>query len=135
MDRASNGCSPGASGASSNPHTQRSSISSPRPTRKPWTSGAAEGAGQAGHIPGSIHLPIEALRDAQGRFVAPEEMRRLLREHGVTAEHRVVTYCTIGNRASQAWYALSRLLDYPDTGVYHGSWAEWGTHPNAPIER
>ena len=100
-----------------------------------WPSGAAEGAGQAGHIPGSIHLPIEALRDAQGRFVDAGEMRRLLREHGVTAEHRVVTYCTIGNRASQAWYALSRLLEYPDTGVYHGSWAEWGTHPNAPIDR
>ncbi len=100
-----------------------------------WPSGATEGAGKAGHIPGSINLPIEALRDQHGRFAEPTEMRRLLLEHGITPEHRVVTYCTIGNRASQAWYALSHLLGYPDTSVYHGSWAEWGTHANAPIER
>jgi thiosulfate/3-mercaptopyruvate sulfurtransferase len=100
-----------------------------------WPSGATEGAGRAGHIPGSTHLPIEALRDENGRFASHRKLRRLLLEHGVTPEHRVVSYCTIGNRASQAWYALSRLLEYPDTGVYHGSWAEWGTQPSTPVER
>jgi len=100
-----------------------------------WPSGAAEGAGRAGHIPGSVHLPIERLRDSDGRFRSPDAMRDALLTAGVSAEQRVVTYCTIGNRASQAWYALSQVLDYPDTGVYFGSWAEWGTRYDTPIER
>ena len=99
-----------------------------------WPSGATEGAGRAGHIPGSIHLPIEALRDRERRFIEADDMRRLLEDLGVTPAHRVVSYCTVGNRASQAWYALSHLLRYPDAGVYHGSWAEWGTHVSTPVE-
>jgi thiosulfate/3-mercaptopyruvate sulfurtransferase len=98
-----------------------------------WPSGATEGVGRAGHIPGSVHLPIEALRDERGRFAKPDDLRRLLHNHGVTPSQRIVSYCTVGNRASQAWYALSHVLDYPDTGVYHGSWAEWGTRPGTPI--
>ena len=100
-----------------------------------WPSGATEGAGRAGHLPGAVHLPIEALRDEEGRYREPEVMRRALLDRGVTPEQRIVTYCTIGNRASQAWYALSHLFGYPKTGVYHGSWAEWGKTPTVPIER
>jgi len=99
-----------------------------------WPSGATEGAGRAGHIPGSVHLSIESLRDPSGRFKDAGEMQHALLSAGITPEHRIVTYCTIGNRAAQAWFALSYLLDYPDVSVYRGSWAEWGLLPDTPIE-
>jgi thiosulfate/3-mercaptopyruvate sulfurtransferase len=91
-----------------------------------WPSGADEASGRAGHIPGSVHLPIELLRTEDGRFRDRDEMRTVFREHGVTPDRRVVTYCTIGNRASMAWFALTRVLDHPAAAVYYGSWAEWG---------
>jgi thiosulfate/3-mercaptopyruvate sulfurtransferase len=100
-----------------------------------WPSGATEDAGRAGHIPGSMHLPIEKLRTEDGRFREQDELQALLRDHGVTPGCRVVLYCTIGNRASQAWFALTHLLDHADAEVYYGSWAEWGTSQDTAVER
>jgi thiosulfate/3-mercaptopyruvate sulfurtransferase len=98
-----------------------------------WPSGATEGAGRAGHIPGSVHVPIDLLR-SEGRFRDTEEIRQTLLDHAVGPERRVVAYCTIGNRASQAWFAMTELLGYPDARVYYGSWVEWGTRSDTPIE-
>jgi thiosulfate/3-mercaptopyruvate sulfurtransferase len=98
-----------------------------------WPSGAPEETGRAGHIPGSVHLPIELLRSEDGRFKEPDELRRILGDHGVTPDRRIVAYCTIGNRAGQAWFAMSQLLGYPDADVYYGSWAEWGMQADTPV--
>ena len=67
-------------------------------------------------MPGSVHVPIDRLRDEDDSFRTSREMRDVLRAHGVTPDRRVVIYCTIGNRASQAWFALTQLLGYPDVG-------------------
>jgi thiosulfate/3-mercaptopyruvate sulfurtransferase len=99
-----------------------------------WPSGATAGAGRPGRIPGAIHLPIELLRTADGAFRSEGEMRQVMRDSGITPDTEIVTYCTIGNRASQAWFALKYLLGYGDVRVYYGSWAEWGTVTGTPIE-
>ena len=99
-----------------------------------WPSGATEDTGRAGHIPGAISVPIELLRTEDDTFRAAEEMRRALEEAGITPDQKVITYCTIGNRASQAWFALKYLLGYPDVSVYYGSWVQWGKAEDTPVE-
>jgi thiosulfate/3-mercaptopyruvate sulfurtransferase len=99
-----------------------------------WPSGAAAGAGRAGHVPGAVHLPIEWLRTDNGRFRSGDEMRQVLADHGIARGSEIVTYCTIGNRAAQAWYALTHLLEYDNVRVYYGSWTEWGLSATTPIE-
>jgi thiosulfate/3-mercaptopyruvate sulfurtransferase len=99
-----------------------------------WPSGATEGAGRSGHIPGAVHIPVELLRTDDGTFRSTDEMLQVMRDRGITPETEIVTYCTIGNRASQIWYALRHLLGYQDVRVYYGSWTEWGKASDTPIE-
>ena len=61
-------------------------------------------------------------------------MLQVMRDHGLTPKTEVVTYCTIGNRASQVWYALTYLLGYHNVRVYYASWTEWGKVADTPIE-
>jgi len=99
-----------------------------------WPSGATEGAGRPGHIPGAVHLRADLLRTGDGVYKSVAELRQLLQDRGVVPERGVVTYCTIGNRASEAALVLKYLLGYPDVRVYYGSWAEWGTRTETAIE-
>jgi thiosulfate/3-mercaptopyruvate sulfurtransferase len=100
-----------------------------------WPSGASEDTGRAGHVPGAISVPIDLLRNEDDTLKPLGELRLALDRAGVTSEKKVIVYCTIGNRASQAWYALKHLLGYPDVSVYYGSWVEWGKAADTPVER
>jgi thiosulfate/3-mercaptopyruvate sulfurtransferase len=99
-----------------------------------WPSGATADAGRAGHIPGAVSLPIDKLHADDQTLRTPDELRGIFERAGVTRDKTVVTYCTIGNRASEAWFALKYLLDYPDVRVYYGSWADWGKATDTPVE-
>ena len=98
-----------------------------------WPSGATEGAGRPGHIPGAVHVPVDLARREDGSLADGEELRRACEDLGMQPGQRVVVYCTIGNRASVVAYALREQLGYEDVGVYYGSWSEWGSLPDTPV--
>jgi thiosulfate/3-mercaptopyruvate sulfurtransferase len=99
-----------------------------------WPSGATEGAGRAGHIPGAVHVPIELFRAADGSLKTSDEIRKVTDGLGIDPSRRVITYCTIGGRATEAWFVLTQFLGFADVRVYAGSWANWGTTADTPIE-
>jgi thiosulfate/3-mercaptopyruvate sulfurtransferase len=99
-----------------------------------WPCGATEDAGRAGHIPAAVHISSDPVHDEDGALRSPEELRALFETSGVGSDRRVLTYCTIGNRASRVWFALIYVLGHHDVSVYYGSWAEWGKLASTPIE-
>lgn len=99
-----------------------------------WPSGTPEEKGRAGHIPGALNVLLDSVVNTDGSFAPVDALRRTFPAQ-LDGVRDLVTYCTIGNRASVAWFVLSELLGRDGVRVYDGSWAEWGFMPATPIER
>src|SRR5574340_1087070 len=61
-----------------------------------------------------------------GTLRSADELKAIYEPKGVTPEHKVITYCRIGERSSHTWFVLKYLLGYPDVRNYDGSWTEGG---------
>jgi thiosulfate/3-mercaptopyruvate sulfurtransferase len=95
-----------------------------------------EGAMRGGHIPGAVNIPwSQAVRESDGTFKSPEELRELYQTKGITPDKDIIAYCRIGERSSHTWFVLKYLLGYPNVRNYDGSWTEWGNLVDAPIEK
>ena len=97
-----------------------------------WPSGGQEPGGRAGHIPSAVNLTLDGILDVRGRFRSTPELRALFEPYEAT-HSEVITYCTIGGRASTTWFVLTYLCGRDNVLVYDGSWAEWGLLPTTPV--
>jgi thiosulfate/3-mercaptopyruvate sulfurtransferase len=88
---------------------------------------------RGGHIPGSLNLPYETLYRADGTLKSPDELGAAVTAAGVNLARPVVTTCGSGVTASVLALALY-VLGRRDVAVYDGSWSEWGSQPDTPIE-
>jgi thiosulfate/3-mercaptopyruvate sulfurtransferase len=94
-----------------------------------------EGAQRAGHIPGAASVPwAKAVRE-DGTFRSADELRELYAEKGILSGEPIISYCRIGERSAHTWFVLHELLGQPSVKNYDGSWTEWGSLVDVPIER
>ena len=89
---------------------------------------------RGGHIPRSLNLPYAHLFDSQSRaMIAPDALQAAFEGAGVDLAKPVVTSCGSGVTACVAILALDRL-GHRDLAVYDGSWSEWGSRDDTPID-
>ncbi len=85
----------------------------------------------AGHVPGSVNLPMAELLTEEGRFRLPAQVRAVASAHGVHRDTPVGTTCGSGVTAAQMALALH------EAGItavpYVGSWSEWVSDPSRPV--
>jgi thiosulfate/3-mercaptopyruvate sulfurtransferase len=84
----------------------------------------------AGRIPGAGNLPIAETAGPDGRFLPPAQIRRKLGT--APAGEPIGTYC--GSGITAAHVALALTTAGYETALYVGSWSEWITDPDRPIE-
>ena len=97
--------------------------------------GLPETAQRMGHIPGAANVPWAQAVAEDGTFKSAAELEALYAPKGVTKDKEVIAYCRIGERSSHTWFALKHLLGYPNVRNYDGSWTEYGSLIDVPIEK
>ncbi len=84
----------------------------------------------AGHIPGSVNIPMGLVFAADGHMKSAEELQAVLPD----PLKPTITTCGSGVAACVTALAYARLGNW-DVSVFDGSWTEWASDPSHPIAR
>jgi thiosulfate/3-mercaptopyruvate sulfurtransferase len=92
---------------------------------------------RAGHIPGAISRPFsEDVITSSTKVVTFKPTDALAAAYSQiipSKDTEVIVHCRTGHQASQTYFVLKRLLEYPNVRWYDAGWTEWAARPELPV--
>ena len=93
-------------------------------------------AARKGRIPGSLFLEwITTVDDGKTqRFKNNNKLKSLFVTLGLNATDNIIVYCQSGSRSAHTTFVLTQLLGFKNVRNYDGSWIEWSSLSELPID-
>lgn len=88
---------------------------------------------RGGHIPGARNVHYATLVGPDGTLLDTDTLRARFTDAGVDLARPIAASCGSGITASAVLLALE-TLGVAHTALYDGSWTEWGSQPDTPVE-
>jgi len=105
--------------------------------RSPGRFSAAEPEPRAGmrggHMPGSRNVHYKTLLNDDGTVKSTEAIAQVFEDAGIDLAKPVITSCGSGVTAAILTLGLT-LTGHKANSLYDGSWVEWGSDPDTPVE-
>ena len=87
--------------------------------------GTDEGTIKKGHVPNAVNFEFSQVMDDASIMKSPEELAKLFKAKGITADKEVILYCKTSVRAGIVYFTLTDMLNYKNVKVYDEAFFGW----------